>query len=102
MANCCMSLILLVYHFKATSEIKKKILASKSLYMSHMEAFQNIVLLHKANTNSTLEDVSSLSAASCCSLDQACDLAAFLTSTHSFFSLYAYPVLLLVLMGIFC
>jgi len=28
------------------------------------------VLLHKANTNSTLEDVSSLSAASCCSLDQ--------------------------------
>ncbi|KAM0877192.1 hypothetical protein ACQ4PT_035653 [Festuca glaucescens] len=57
-------------HDTATSEIKKKVLASKSLYMSHMEAFQNIVLLHKANTNSTLEDVSSLSAASCCSLDQ--------------------------------
>ncbi|CAM0911628.1 unnamed protein product [Alopecurus aequalis] len=57
-------------HDTATLEIKKKILASKSLYMSHMEAFQNIVLLHKANTNSTLEDVSSLSAASCCSLDQ--------------------------------
>ncbi|XP_062195793.1 kinesin-like protein KIN-5C [Phragmites australis] len=57
-------------HDKATSELKKKILASKSLYMSHMEAFQNVVLLHKANANATLEDISSLSAASCCSLDQ--------------------------------
>ncbi|RLN04146.1 hypothetical protein C2845_PM13G25800 [Panicum miliaceum] len=58
-------------HDKATSELKKKILASKSLYMSHMEAFQNVVLLHKASANATLEDISSLSAASCCSLDQA-------------------------------
>ncbi|KAG8048309.1 hypothetical protein GUJ93_ZPchr0008g14046 [Zizania palustris] len=57
-------------HDTATVEIKKKILASKALYMSHMEAFQNVVLLHKANANSTLEDISSLSAASCCSLDQ--------------------------------
>ncbi|CAL5014111.1 unnamed protein product [Urochloa decumbens] len=57
-------------HDKATSELKKKILASKSLYMSHMEAFQNVVLLHKASANATLEDISSLSAASCCSLDQ--------------------------------
>ncbi|XP_062192752.1 kinesin-like protein KIN-5C [Phragmites australis] len=57
-------------HDKATSELKKKILASKSLYMSHVEAFQNVVLLHKTNTNGTLEDISSLSAASCCSLDQ--------------------------------
>uniref|UniRef100_A0A0D9XAV0 Kinesin-like protein n=1 Tax=Leersia perrieri TaxID=77586 RepID=A0A0D9XAV0_9ORYZ len=44
-------------HDVATSEIKKKILASKALYMSHMEAFQNVVLLHKANANSTLEDL---------------------------------------------
>ncbi|CAO2207584.1 unnamed protein product [Urochloa humidicola] len=57
-------------HDKATSDLKKKILASKSLYMSHMEAFQNVVLLHKASANATLEDISSLSAASCCSLDQ--------------------------------
>ncbi|KAK8451674.1 hypothetical protein SEVIR_6G249100v4 [Setaria viridis] len=57
-------------HDKATSELKKKILASKSLYLSHMEAFQNVVLLHKASANATLEDISSLSAASCCSLDQ--------------------------------
>ncbi|CAO2169991.1 unnamed protein product [Urochloa humidicola] len=57
-------------HDKATFELKKKILASKSLYMSHMEAFQNVVLLHKASANATLEDISSLSAASCCSLDQ--------------------------------
>ncbi|KAJ1269639.1 hypothetical protein BS78_07G227200 [Paspalum vaginatum] len=57
-------------HDKATSELKKKILASKSLYTSHMEAFQNVVLLHKASANATLEDISSLSAASCCSLDQ--------------------------------
>nr|CAB3483808.1 unnamed protein product [Digitaria exilis] len=61
-------------HDKATSELKKKILASKSLYMSHMEAFQNVVLLHKASANATLEDISSLSAASCCSLDQASNL----------------------------
>ncbi|KAF0898400.1 hypothetical protein E2562_007241 [Oryza meyeriana var. granulata] len=53
-------------HDMATLEIKKKILASKALYMSHMEAFQNVVLLHKANANSTLEDISSLSAASSC------------------------------------
>ncbi|ONM04052.1 kinesin-related protein4 [Zea mays] len=57
-------------HDRATSELKKKILASKSLYMSHMEAFQNVVLLHKASANATLEDISSLSATSCCSLDQ--------------------------------
>ncbi|CAD6245627.1 unnamed protein product [Miscanthus lutarioriparius] len=57
-------------HDKATDELKKKILASKSLYMLHMEAFQNVVLLHKASANATLEDISSLSAASCCSLDQ--------------------------------
>ncbi|AQK51620.1 kinesin-related protein8 [Zea mays] len=57
-------------HDKATSELKKKILASKSLYMSHMEAFLNVVLVHKASANGTLEDISSLSAASCCSLDQ--------------------------------
>ncbi|KAL6859172.1 hypothetical protein ACP4OV_018174 [Aristida adscensionis] len=65
LCRCCVD-----SHDKATSELKKKILASKSLYMSHMEAFQNVVLLHKANSNSTLEDISSLSAASCCSLDQ--------------------------------
>lgn len=68
--------------FKATSEIKKKILASKALYMSHMEAFQNVVLLHKANSNSTLEDISSLSAASCCSLDQASNLLSCPTNTE--------------------
>jgi len=63
-------------HLKATDELKKKILASKSLYMSHMEAFQNVVLLHKASANATLEDISSLSAASCCSLDQVSNLDA--------------------------
>lgn len=69
-------LTFLCEHLKATSELKKKILASKSLHMSHMEAFQNVVLLHKASANATLEDISSLSAASCCSLDQVSNLAA--------------------------
>ncbi|KAG2580692.1 kinesin-like protein KIN-5C [Panicum virgatum] len=71
-------------HDKATSELKKKILASKSLYMSHMEAFQNVVLLHKASANATLEDISSLSAASCCSLDQL--IACVEGEAHNIFS----------------
>ncbi|TVU04542.1 hypothetical protein EJB05_47656 [Eragrostis curvula] len=84
-------------HDKATSELKKKILASKSVYMSHMEAFQNVVLLHKANTNASLEDISSLSAASCCSLDQASNLSASLALNQMHSSLLFVPALLLQL-----
>jgi hypothetical protein len=40
-----------VKHFKAIMEIKKKILASRSLYMLHLEVFQNAVHLDKSKHN---------------------------------------------------
>ncbi|WOL15661.1 kinesin-like protein KIN-5C isoform X1 [Canna indica] len=55
---------------KATVELKKKVLASKSLFISHMEGVQNVVRLHKAGSTAGLEEMSSLIAANCCSLDQ--------------------------------
>lgn len=41
------------------SELKKKLAASKTLYISHVDALQNVVRLHKANTDASLEEMSS-------------------------------------------
>lgn len=35
-------------------------LASKTLYISHFEALQNVVRLHKSSSNALLEEISSL------------------------------------------
>ncbi|KAI7734063.1 hypothetical protein M8C21_014611 [Ambrosia artemisiifolia] len=45
---------------KAMIDLKKKIGGSRALYVSHIEELQNVVLLHKANSNANLEEVKSL------------------------------------------
>lgn len=55
-------------------ELKKKVLASKSLFKSHIEAIQNVVRLHKASSNDSLEEMSSIIFANCCSLNQVSSL----------------------------
>ncbi|XP_072998391.1 kinesin-like protein KIN-5C [Typha latifolia] len=58
------------FHDKAVLELKKKVLASKVLYSSHIEAVQNVVRLHKASTDANLEEISSMASTNCCSVDQ--------------------------------
>ncbi|XP_020549377.1 kinesin-like protein KIN-5C [Sesamum indicum] len=47
-------------HDKASVELKKKVSSSRALYISHFEAVQNVVRLHKAGANAALEDLSAL------------------------------------------
>ncbi|URD89170.1 KISc [Musa troglodytarum] len=58
------------FHDKAALELRKKVLASKSLFLSHIEAVQNVVRLHKAGSTAGLEEMSSMISANCCSFDQ--------------------------------
>ncbi|XP_044489949.1 kinesin-like protein KIN-5C [Mangifera indica] len=50
-------------HDKAVIDMKKEVTASRALYISHMEAMQNVVRLHKASSNACLDEISAL--ASC-------------------------------------
>ncbi|CAI9301048.1 unnamed protein product [Lactuca saligna] len=45
---------------KTVNDLKKKVCGSKALYVSHLEALQNVVVLHKAYSNANLEEVLSL------------------------------------------
>ncbi|KAJ8532694.1 hypothetical protein K7X08_015583 [Anisodus acutangulus] len=47
-------------HDKAVLDLTRKINSSKALYMSHFEAMQNVVRLHKATSNAALEEISTL------------------------------------------
>ncbi|XP_038688235.1 kinesin-like protein KIN-5C isoform X1 [Tripterygium wilfordii] len=47
-------------HDKAVVDLKKKLTSSRALYMSHFEAVQNVVRLHKTNSNAGLEEIHSL------------------------------------------
>ena len=58
--------------FQAILEMKKKVRASRDIYSSHLEELQNVVRLHKANSNACLEEVSALTTSSACSIDEAC------------------------------
>ncbi|EPS73213.1 hypothetical protein M569_01542 [Genlisea aurea] len=60
--NMCNSFLQI--HDKAFSEIRKKISSCRALFVSHIEAVQNIVCLHKADSNAALEELSSLSSSS--------------------------------------
>lgn len=66
----CMIYLIVLLPIQGAIELKKKVLASKSLFVSHMEAIQNVVRLHKAGNTANLEEISALVAANCCSLDQ--------------------------------
>ncbi|VFQ87003.1 unnamed protein product [Cuscuta campestris] len=47
-------------HEKSMLEVKKKVTCSKALYISHFEAMQNVVRLHKASSISALDDINAL------------------------------------------
>lgn len=51
-------------------ELKKKVASSRALYVSHIEAMQNVVRLHMASNKSNLEEMSSLTSSTSCSLEQ--------------------------------
>ncbi|GKA84884.1 kinesin-like protein KIN-5C [Tanacetum coccineum] len=55
---------------KAIIDLRKKVAASKSLFISHMEDLHNVVLLHKADSNANLEEVSSLVSSNACSAEE--------------------------------
>ncbi|KAL4558321.1 hypothetical protein LXL04_036519 [Taraxacum kok-saghyz] len=55
---------------KAVTELKKKVDASKSVYVSHLEAIQNVVALHKANCNGSLEELLSLASSNASNLEK--------------------------------
>ncbi|XP_050227654.1 kinesin-like protein KIN-5C [Mercurialis annua] len=46
-------------HDKAVKVMKKKLMASRTLYISHIEAVQNVVRLHKASSIAGLDEISS-------------------------------------------
>ncbi|CAL5389232.1 unnamed protein product [Camellia sinensis] len=45
-------------HNKAVIDLKKKMTASRAVYISHMEAVQNVVCLHNASSNAAVEEIS--------------------------------------------
>lgn len=51
-------------------DLKKKVQSSRALYLSHIEAVQNVVRLHKASSNASLEEISSLAAANAHSIEE--------------------------------
>ncbi|CAK9323030.1 unnamed protein product [Citrullus colocynthis] len=66
--NICHSF--LEKHEKAIMDMKKKLSSSRTLYISHIDALQNVVRLHKASSNATLEDISSLASSSARSIEE--------------------------------
>ncbi|KAH9322160.1 hypothetical protein KI387_016799, partial [Taxus chinensis] len=44
---------------KSAEELKQKVVDLKALYFSHLESLQNIVRLHKSNSNASLDDINS-------------------------------------------
>ncbi|CAI0462326.1 unnamed protein product [Linum tenue] len=47
-------------HDKAVKEMKKKLTNTRTVYMSHIEALQNVVRLHKSNSVAGLDEISTL------------------------------------------
>ncbi|KAM1196935.1 hypothetical protein ACFX2I_008602 [Malus domestica] len=70
--NLCHSF--LSAHVKAIMDMKSKLTSSRTLYLSHIEAVQNVVRLHKASSNAGLEEISCLASSNVQSVEE------FLTS----------------------
>ncbi|KAG2682994.1 hypothetical protein I3843_10G011500 [Carya illinoinensis] len=75
-------------HEKAVVEVKEKITTLRALYLSHIEAVQNIVRLHKAGSNAGLEEISSLAASNAHSIEEllgseACEAASIFNDLQS-------------------
>ncbi|KAI3934891.1 hypothetical protein MKW92_049704 [Papaver armeniacum] len=54
---------LLEYHDKSAVDLKKKVAGSRGLLVSHIEAMQNVMRLHKASSNASLDEISSVTSA---------------------------------------
>ncbi|KNA19863.1 hypothetical protein SOVF_057510 [Spinacia oleracea] len=57
-------------HNEAVTKLKKKVVASRTLYISHVDALQNVVRLHKASTDASLEEMASQASANARSLEE--------------------------------
>ncbi|KAF3441637.1 hypothetical protein FNV43_RR15552 [Rhamnella rubrinervis] len=55
---------------RAVMDLKKKVQSSRALYLSHIEAVQNVVRLHKASSNAGLEEISSLASSNAHSIEE--------------------------------
>lgn len=60
-------------------EMKKKVASSRALYVSHIEAVQNVVRFHKASSNAGLDEISSLASANAHSIDEVGSNLSFVT-----------------------
>ncbi|XVF55755.1 hypothetical protein PTKIN_Ptkin06aG0062300 [Pterospermum kingtungense] len=47
-------------HNKAILDMKKKVTTARALHVSHMEAIQNVVRLHKASSNAALDEITTM------------------------------------------
>lgn len=52
--------------------MKKKVTASRAMYISHIEALQNVVRLHKASCNAGLDNILSLASSDVQSSEEVC------------------------------
>ncbi|KAL7096589.1 hypothetical protein ACP275_10G087800 [Erythranthe tilingii] len=66
--NLCISF--LEVHDTAAVELKKKVSTSKALCISHFEAVQNIIRLHKAGNNAALDELSALASSNSQSIEK--------------------------------
>ncbi|KAH6837815.1 P-loop containing nucleoside triphosphate hydrolases superfamily protein [Perilla frutescens var. hirtella] len=57
-------------HDKGHIELKQKVSSSSALYVSHFEAVQNVVCLHKAGSNASLEELSALASSNSQSIEE--------------------------------
>ncbi|XP_057949192.1 kinesin-like protein KIN-5C [Malania oleifera] len=57
-------------HNNTVIDLKKKVVASRALFMSHIEAVQNVVRLHKASFDAGLEEISSMTSSNAHSIEQ--------------------------------
>ncbi|KAG8376745.1 hypothetical protein BUALT_Bualt09G0095700 [Buddleja alternifolia] len=69
--NICNSFLKI--HDKAVIELKKKLTASRALYISHFEAIQNVVRLHKAGNNVALDEMLALASSNSHSIRERCN-----------------------------
>ncbi|KAG5556538.1 hypothetical protein RHGRI_006964 [Rhododendron griersonianum] len=57
-------------HNKAIMDLKKKMTAAGALYISHIEAIQNVVRLHNASSDAGLEEISASVSSNASSIEQ--------------------------------
>lgn len=62
---------------QAVKGLKKKIKYSKTLYLSHIEAVQNVVSLHKASSVAGLEEISCSASSNAQFLEEVSDYLSF-------------------------